>query len=72
MIAEFTMHWPSFVVGAVIIFTISAICVQVLLTLHVRKKAAMRKAYREDAERLEQENQELLHRELAGLNRGEL
>lgn len=59
MIAEFTMHWPSYLIGAVVLFTIGAISVQVMLTLHVREKAAMRKAYREDAMRLEQELQGL-------------
>ncbi len=68
MIAEFTMCWPSYLIGAAVIFTIGAICVYVLLALHISEKAAMRKACREDARRLEQENQELL-RKLAELNK---
>ncbi len=57
MIAEFTMHWPSFTIGAVILFTIGGIAIMVLLVDHGHEKAAMREAYREDAMRLEQELQ---------------
>lgn len=72
MIAEFTMHWPSFILGAAGISLVAGIALMRAGILNTDEKAAMRKAHREDVMRLEQENQELLHRELAGLNRGEL
>lgn len=68
MIAEVAMHWPSYLIGTVVIFTIGAIAVHVLLALHVREKAALRKLHRAHTDRLEQENQELL-RELAKLDK---